>query len=74
MEIDKIIKELFFAGLGLYFLSMFISIFDYKIGELLKKIAYLNIFSFLFLVAIQIWILFIRFTDTLERISNWRIF
>lgn len=70
---DKLIGELFRSGMALYVLSIFISMFDARIGSFLKKVAYLNAFSFIFLIFIQLWVLFIRFTDCLEKIGNWKV-
>lgn len=68
------IGELFKSGLILFFLSMFVSFFDSRVGNFLKKIAYLNAFSIIFLILIQIWLLFIKFTDVLEKIGDWKLF
>lgn len=70
VEVDKIIGELFCTGLGLYFLSVFVSIFDGRVADFLKKIAYLNGASVLFLIFFQLWTLFIRFTDALEKVGE----
>lgn len=69
---DKIIGELFRAGLCLYFLSIFVSIFDGRVASFLKKIAYLNGISVLFLIFFQLWVLFIKFTNALDKIGNWK--
>ncbi|MGI6079250.1 MAG: hypothetical protein ACOYCB_14035 [Fastidiosipilaceae bacterium] len=72
MDQDKILHEIFKTGIGLYLLSLFISLFDNKIASFLKKISYLNFFSFLFIIVIKLWTQFIKFADTLENLANWR--
>ena len=72
MDQDKILHELFKTGMILYLLSLFISLFDNRISYFLKKISYLNFFSFLFIIAIKLWTQFINFTNTLESLAKWK--
>lgn len=73
-QFDESIKQLIYSCLTLYLLSIFISFFDNKTASFLKKIAFLNLASILIIFGINLYAILFKFTNALDRISQFKIF